>query len=46
MTLEPPTIDDTRPWRGCPGASEIVCIVSGGNLDAAKLSAILEGRVP
>lgn len=29
-----------------PGARKVVCIVSGGNLDAAKLCAILEGRVP
>ena len=25
---------------------KVVCVVSGGNLDAAKLAAILEGRVP
>jgi threonine dehydratase len=31
---------------GVPGAQKVVCIVSGGNLDAAKLGAILEGRVP
>ena len=31
---------------GVPGARKVVCIVSGGNLDPAKLSAILEGRVP
>jgi threonine dehydratase len=31
---------------GVPGARKVVCIVSGGNLDAAKLCAILEGRVP
>ena len=30
---------------GVPGARKVVCIVSGGNLDAAKLSAILEGRL-
>ncbi len=30
---------------GVPGARKVVCIVSGGNLDPAKLSAILEGRV-
>lgn len=27
-------------------ARKVVCVVSGGNLDAAKLCAILEGRVP
>jgi threonine dehydratase len=32
--------------KGIPGARKVVCIVSGGNLDAAKLCAILEGRVP
>jgi threonine dehydratase len=31
---------------GVPGARRVVCVVSGGNLDAAKLCAILEGRVP
>jgi threonine dehydratase len=31
---------------GVPDAQKVVCIVSGGNLDAAKLGAILEGRVP
>jgi threonine dehydratase len=31
---------------GVPGARKVVCVVSGGNLDAAKLCAILEGRVP
>jgi threonine dehydratase len=31
---------------GVPGARKVVCIVSGGNLDFAKLCAILEGRVP
>ena len=31
---------------GVPEAHKVVCIVSGGNLDAAKLCAILEGRVP
>ena len=28
------------------GAKKVVCIVSGGNIDAAKLCTILEGRVP
>ena len=32
--------------KGVPEARKVVCIVSGGNLDAAKLCAILEGRVP
>jgi threonine dehydratase len=31
---------------GVPDARKVVCIVSGGNLDAAKLCAILDGRVP
>jgi hypothetical protein len=28
------------------GSGEIVCIVSGGNIDAAKLGAILNGQNP
>jgi threonine dehydratase len=31
---------------GKAGTGKIVCIVSGGNIDAAKLAAILEGRIP
>lgn len=31
---------------GVPEARKVVCVVSGGNLDASKLCAILEGRVP
>jgi threonine dehydratase len=31
---------------GVPEARKVVCVVSGGNLDAAKLCAILEGKVP
>jgi threonine dehydratase len=31
---------------GGAGTGKIVCVVSGGNLDAARLIAILEGRVP
>jgi threonine dehydratase len=31
---------------GIPEARKVVCVVSGGNLDAAKLCAILEGRMP
>jgi threonine dehydratase len=31
---------------GKAGNGRIVCVVSGGNIDAAKLCAILEGRVP
>lgn len=31
---------------GRAGAGKIVCVVSGGNLDTAKLSEILHGRVP
>ena len=31
---------------GRAGTGRIVCIVSGGNIDAVRLAAILEGRVP
>jgi len=31
---------------GLAGTGQIVCVVSGGNLDAHKLSEILEGRTP
>ena len=31
---------------GLGGTGRIVCIVSGGNIDAARLAAILDGRVP
>jgi threonine dehydratase len=31
---------------GAGEGKKVVCIVSGGNLDAGKLAAILEGRVP
>jgi threonine dehydratase len=31
---------------GAGGTGRVVCVVSGGNLDAARLAAILEGRVP
>lgn len=31
---------------GVPEARKVVCIVSGGNIDAGKLCAILDGRVP
>jgi threonine dehydratase len=31
---------------GKAGAGKIVCVVSGGNIDRAKLATILEGRVP
>jgi threonine dehydratase len=31
---------------GRAGTGRLVCIVSGGNIDAARLAAILEGRVP
>ena len=31
---------------GRAGGGRIVCIVSGGNIDAARLAAILEGRTP
>ncbi|HEU0248184.1 MAG TPA: pyridoxal-phosphate dependent enzyme [Gaiellaceae bacterium] len=31
---------------GRAGEGRVVCIVSGGNIDSARLAAILEGRVP
>ena len=31
---------------GRAGEGRIVCIVSGGNIDAARLAAILEGHTP
>jgi threonine dehydratase len=31
---------------GRAGTGKIVCVVSGGNLDSAKLATILTGRVP
>jgi threonine dehydratase len=31
---------------GLAGGGNIVCIISGGNMDAAKLGAILDGRSP
>jgi len=31
---------------GEAGSGQVVCIVSGGNIDAAKLATILDGRVP
>jgi threonine dehydratase len=31
---------------GRAGEGTIVCIVSGGNIDSARLAAILEGRTP
>jgi threonine dehydratase len=32
--------------NGAAGSGKVVCVVSGGNIDAAKLSAILSGREP
>jgi threonine dehydratase len=31
---------------GKGGTGRVVCIVSGGNIDARRLAAILDGRVP
>jgi threonine dehydratase len=31
---------------GKGGSGRVVCIVSGGNIDASRLAAILDGRVP
>ena len=33
-------------FSGRAGTGKIVCIVSGGNIDGARLAAILEGRTP
>ena len=35
-----------RRWRGAAATGRVVCIVSGGNIDSARLAAILEGGVP
>jgi threonine dehydratase len=32
--------------KGVPAANKTVCVVSGGNIDASKLAAILSGNVP
>jgi threonine dehydratase len=31
---------------GVPNAAKVVCVVSGGNIDSAKLARILQGEVP
>jgi threonine dehydratase len=31
---------------GRAGAGRVVCVVSGGNIDASRLAAILDGRTP
>jgi len=31
---------------GLAGEGRVVCIVSGGNIDSARLAAIMDGRVP
>jgi threonine dehydratase len=31
---------------GVAGARKVVCVVSGGNIDARKLAAILQGQLP
>ena len=31
---------------GAAGTGRVVCIVSGGNIDAHRLVAVLDGRVP
>jgi threonine dehydratase len=31
---------------GKAGDGRVVCVISGGNIDAARLGAILDGRVP
>ena len=32
--------------KGVPGARRVVCVISGGNIDSAKLARILVGEVP
>ena len=32
--------------RGAGGPGRVVCVVSGGNIDASRLAAILAGRTP
>jgi threonine dehydratase len=32
--------------EGLGGSGRVVCIISGGNIDATRLAAILDGRVP
>jgi threonine dehydratase len=32
--------------QGLGGGGKVVCVVSGGNIDSAKLSTILDGGVP
>jgi threonine dehydratase len=32
--------------EGLPGARTVVCVVSGGNIDSARLARILGGDVP
>jgi threonine dehydratase len=32
--------------KGAAGAGKVVCVVSGGNIDSSKLSAILAGKTP
>jgi glutaryl-CoA dehydrogenase len=36
----------TQARYGIAGGGNIVCIISGGNIDAAKLGAILNGEIP
>ena len=31
---------------GKAGAGKVVCVISGGNIDASRLAVILEGRTP
>jgi hypothetical protein len=31
---------------GRAGGGKVVCVVSGGNIDAAKLASLLEGVIP
>jgi hypothetical protein len=45
-TLTLPAHEDVAALPGQCGKGNIVCIVSGGNIDAAKLGAIFNGQNP
>ena len=32
--------------EGLAGSGRVVCVISGGNIDAKRLAVILDGRVP
>jgi len=35
-----------KPENLQPGAGKVVCVISGGNIDATKLATILSGSIP